>query len=145
MGKNLKGGNKAKSLKNKKEKITTEIPEPSNEYNSHVGKIEKVLSSEIFDYKIVGQDGTDPIIYRARARQNKQRGGRRVLLGKYVLVQPREFNNNERDIIFTYNDSEIPYLVNKNIIKINETELNNIMFSDEKEGNKDDDINFSEL
>lgn len=145
MGKNLKGGNKAKSLKNKKEKIVTEIPEPSNEYNSHVGKIEKVLSSEIFDYKIVDQNGTDPIIYRARARLTKQRGGRRVLLGKYVLVQPREFNNNERDIIFTYNDSEIPFLVNKNIIKINETEINDVMFSDVKEDNAKDDIDFSNV
>lgn len=137
MGKNINGGNKTKSLKNKKDKIVTEIPEPSNEYNSHVGKIEKVLSSEIFDYKIVDQNGTDPTIYRARARLTKQRGGRRVLLGKYVLVQPREFNNNERDIIFTYNDSEIPFLVNKNIIKINETEVNDVMFSDVKEDNID--------
>lgn len=131
MGKNLKGGNKAKSLKNKStnERIL-EIPEPSKEYNSHVGKIKKVLSSEIFDYEIVDQNGTHPIIYRARARQTRQRGGRRVLLGKYVLIQPREFNNDERDIIFTYNDSEIPFLVNKGIITINETEENDIIFSD---------------
>lgn len=118
MGKNIKGGNKHKGLKNsfsKDKKI--DIPEPSEDDNSHIGLIIRELGDGRCDYVIVNIEGIGKTEYRAKARKNRQKGGRRIQKDKYILVSPRDFNEDERDILYTYKDDEIDFLVSKGLLK----------------------------
>lgn len=129
MPKNLKGGNKAKSLKNSsgfEKNRTIEVPE--DEDDSHVAIITKVFGDKRYSCQIIDSNGLQPKVINVHLSSGtKNKYGRGIIIkpGSHVLMAIREFEKDKADIIFVYKDSEISYLIQNNIIiatNINNTE-----------------------
>jgi len=138
MPKNLKGGNKSKSLKNSTDhNKNRDIPLPDLSDDSHIGIITKVQGDSRYLCQIVNSNGIQPNIYPVNlSKGTKNKYGKSILitLGTYILFAIREFQKDKGDIIFIYRDSEIQYLINGNhIILINknlEEDEKDIYFTD---------------
>lgn len=145
MPKNLKGGNKSKSLKNSTDhNKNREIPLPDDSDDSHIGVITKVQGDSRYLCQIVNSNGIQPTIYPVNLSKGiKMKYGKNILitLGTYILFSIREFQKDKGDIIFIYRDSEIQYLLNGNyIVIINknlEEENEEIQFTDIIDSNID--------
>jgi len=135
MPKNLKGGNKAKSLKNSsgfEKNRTVEVPE--DEDNSHVAIITKVFGDKRYSCQIIDSNGLQPKVmnvHLSSGTKNKYGKGIIIKPGTHVLIAIREFEKEKADIIFVYKDSELPYLIQNNIII--STNINNTDFSTDNE------------
>jgi len=120
MPKNLKGGNKAKSLKNSsgvEKNRTIEVPE--DEDDSHVAIITKVFGDKRYSCQIIDSNGLQPKVmnvHLSSGTKNKYGKGIIIKPGTHVLIAIREFEKEKADIIFVYKDSELPYLIQNNII-----------------------------
>lgn len=138
MPKNIKGGNKSKSLKNSNgENKNREIALPDQSDDSHIGIITKVQGDSRYLCQIVNSNGIQPIIYPVNLSKGiKMKYAKNILIsiGTYILFSIREFQKDKGDIIFVYKDSEIQYLLNGNhIILINkklEEDDQDILFTD---------------
>ena len=139
MPKNLKGGNKSKSLKNSTDhNRTREIEVPDIKDDSHIGIITKVQGDSRYLCQIVNSNGIQPTIYPvnlSKGIKNKYMKNIIVGIGTYILFSIREFQKDKGDIIFIYRDSEIQYLVNSNLIIL----INKNLEEDEQ------DIQFTDL
>jgi translation initiation factor IF-1 len=137
MPKNIKGGNKAKSLKNSSGVIKNrDVPVPEEDDDSHIAIITKVQGDNRYLCQIVNMLGTQLQVYPvhlSKGVKNKYGRGIIITLGTYILISLREFQKDKGDIIFVYRDSEISYLIDNNYllikseVNINENE---IQFSD---------------
>jgi initiation factor 1A len=87
-----------------------EIMLPDKNDDTHICCIEKKLGDLRYDLKF----NTKTV--RSEKLRKKFSRGSIINVGTYVLVQLREFNKNEIDIIFIYSDSEVNYLVDKKLI-----------------------------
>lgn len=122
MPKNIKGGNKAKSLKNSsgfEKNRTVEVPE--DEYDSHVAIITKVFGDKRYSCQIIDSNGLQPKVinvHLSAGTKNKYGKGIIVKPGTHVLIEFPEYEKekSKANIIFLYKDSEIPYLIQNNII-----------------------------
>ena len=137
MPKNLKGGNKAKSQKNStKPTKDRDIPVPLEEDDSHVAIITKILGDGRFYCQIINENGIQKDEYitnLSRGVKNKYTRGIQLGPGTYILISIREYQKSKTDILFAYNDAEISYLKNNNIIttdKINSDKYDDIEFSE---------------
>jgi len=139
MPKNLKGGNKSKSLKNSTDhNKNRDIPLPDLSDDSHIGIITKVQGDSRYLCQIVNSNGIQPSIYPVNlSKGTKNKYGKSILitLGTYILFAIREFQKDKGDIIFIYRDSEIQYLLNGNHIIL----INKNLEEDEK------DIHFTDI
>ena len=118
MPKNLKGGNKAKSLKNSTDIAKNrEIEVPDSNDDSHIGIITKVNGDGRYICQIVDATGIQPTNYPvnlSRGIKMKYSKGIIIGIGTYILFAIREFQKDKGDIIFVYRDNEIQYLINNN-------------------------------
>jgi hypothetical protein len=137
MPKNTKGGNKTKSLKNSSgAQKSRQVEVPEDEDDSHVAVITKNFGDKRYSCQIVDSNGLQPKVmnvHLSSGTKNKYGKGIIIQPGTYVLIAKREFQKEQADIIFLYRDSEIPYLVQNNIIVITNTD--NIEFSANGETN----------
>ena len=147
MPKNIKGGNKAKSLKNSSGIVKNrDIPIPEEADDSHIAIVTKVNGDGRYLCQIIDKVGLQPEIYPVNLSKGvkyKYAKGINIIIGTYLLISIREFQKDKGDIIFVYRDSEISYLIENNHI----TTLNN----DNNDNNElefveeDIDINIEEL
>lgn len=137
MPKNTKGGKKAKSMKNSSTPIKSrEIPIPEDEDDSHIAIITKVYGDSRYLCQIVNNDGTLETTYPvhiSKGVKNKYARNIIVNIGTYILMSIRDFEKDKGDIIFVYKDSELPYLVENNYIKMKTEEgTGDIVFLNEE-------------
>jgi hypothetical protein len=115
MPKNIKGGKKAKGLKNSGiSNKNRDIPVPSDDDDSHIALITKIQGDSRFLCQIVNSYGLQNKVYPVNLSKGTfNKFGRGIIIGTstYVLISIREFQKDKGDIIFIYQDSEIPYLV----------------------------------
>ncbi len=142
MPKNLKGGNKAKKFSNKSinSRNKKDIPLPIPEENSHIAKVTGVLGDCRFNICFISDSGLKNETMITHLPRSSRKFGR-VVNGSYVKVSKRDFEN-KSDILYTYDSSEIDYLVNRKIIEKNEeqvTEEGGVSFIDDCD-NEDLDI-----
>lgn len=138
MPKNIKGGNKAKSLKNNSGLVKNrDIPYPEEEDDSHVAIVTKVNGDGRYICQIVDNNGTQPKNYPVNLSKGvKNKYGRGIIIvpGTYILIAIREFQKDKGDIIFIYKDSELSNLIENNYIIIKNSLVDNnesdIQFSD---------------
>ena len=125
MPKNVKGGNKTKSLKNSSGHVKKrEVATPEEEDDSHIATITKIQGDSRYLCQIVDENGIQPKVYPTNLSKGvKNKYGRGIIIepGTYVLVSIREFQKEKSDIIFVYKDSEVQYLVDNNYLTINNT------------------------
>jgi hypothetical protein len=156
MPKNLKGGNKAKSLKNSTTVVKNrEIEVPLNEDNSHVAIITKIFGYGKYNCQIMNHDGLQPKEHMVNlTKRVKSKYGRGILIGvnTHVLIAFREFEKNKADIIFVYRDSELPFLINSGHIKINtksnindEIQFSEYIHTNDSENKNEDEINLKDI
>jgi initiation factor 1A len=151
MPKNIKGGNKTKSLKNcSGQKKDRDIAVPEKQDDSHIAIITKVNGDGRFICQIVNQTGKQQdeyITHLSRGVRNKYGRGIIISAGTYVLISIREFQKDKTDIIFVYKDSEINYLINNNYMIIDKSinPNNDIQFVEYTEEEGKDGINEDEL
>jgi hypothetical protein len=145
MPKNIKGGNKAKSLKNSSGVVKNrEIPIPEEADDSHVAIVTKVNGDGRYLCQIIDKTGVQPEIYPVNLSKGvkyKYTKGITITIGTYLLISIREFQKDKGDIIFVYRDSEKSFLIDNDYISINKTndDNDNIEFiKDEQEINLDD-------
>ena len=135
MPKNLKGGNKAKSLKNSSGFEKNRIIEvPEDEDDSHVAIITKVFGDKRYSCQIIDSNGLQPKVmnvHLSSGTKNKYGKGIIIKPGSHVLIAIREFEKEKADIIFVYKDSELLYLIQNNIIIA--TNINNTEYSADNE------------
>jgi initiation factor 1A len=136
MPKNLKGGNKAKSLKNSSgidRKRTVEVPEDSDD--SHIAIIMKVYGDSRYMVQIINNNGLQSkqiLAHISKGTKNKYAKGIILGLGSYVLISIRDFEKDKADIIFAYKDTEISYLIqNDYIVKLNMSNIDNVVTNDD--------------
>jgi len=148
MPKNIKGGKKAKSLKNSSgETKHRDIPFPEESDDSHVAIITAVNGDGRYLCQIINIDGLQPQVYPvnlSRGVKQKHAKGIIIVKGTYVLMAIREFQKDKGDIIFVYRDSEISHLVDDNyicIINVSNEDNNDdgVIFADDI--NDDNEIN----
>jgi translation initiation factor IF-1 len=117
MPKNTKGGNKAKKQKNstfvKKER---DPPLPSEEELSHIAKIVGVMGDCRFKCKIVNSNGVQPNEIMVHLGGKARKFGR-ITTASYVKISLREFEENKGDILYTYNGTDMDYLISNGYIK----------------------------
>ena len=147
MPKNIKGGNKAKSLKNSSGVVKNrEIPTPEEADDSHVAIVTKVNGDGRYLCQIIDKTGIQPEVLPvnlSRGVKYKYTKGITITIGTYLLISIREFQKDKGDIIFVYRDSEISFLIDNDYITINKTiNDDNIDVDFVKE---DEEINFDEL
>ena len=127
MPKNIKGGNKAKSLKNSSGPVKNRIiPYPEEEDDSHVAVVTKVNGDGRYLCQIVDKNGVQPKIYPvnlSKGVKNKYGRGIIIIPGTYLLISIREFQKDKGDIIFIYKDSELSILIDENYIIIKNTNI----------------------
>jgi len=156
MPKNLKGGNKAKSLKNSSgidRKRDIEVPEESDD--SHIAMIMKVYGDSRYMVQIIDSNGLQSkqiLAHISKGTKNKYAKGIILSLGSYVLISIRNFEKEKADIIFAYKDSEISFLIqNDYIVKVNMSNIDNVINNDETNNdninitNNDDLFDISEI
>ena len=118
MPKNIKGGKKAKTLKNSTNPVKArEIPVPEKEDDSHIAIITKVQGDSRYLCQIVDTNGIQQKVYPvnlSKGTKNKYSRGIIIGNGTYVLIAVREFQKDKGDIIFVYKDSELGYLIENN-------------------------------
>jgi translation initiation factor IF-1 len=134
MPRNLKGGNKAKKKSNKSLSVRNrkDIPLPEEDENSHIAKVTSVLGDCRFNIEILSDTGIKKELMISHLPRSSRRFGR-VVIGSIVKVSKRDFEN-KCDILYTYDPSEVDYLVSSNYIdKDNEssTEEGGISFTNE--------------
>ena len=148
MPKNIKGGNKAKSLKNSSgSEKNRQIEVPEDEYDSHVAIITKVFGDKRYSCQIIDSNGLQPKVinvHLSSGTKNKHARGIIIKIGTHVLIEFPEYEKEKlkAHIIFVYKDSELSYLIQNNIIistTINNTDFkpdngSNIEISDNNEG-----------
>ena len=121
MPKNTKGGKKAKSLKNSNvPEYVREIPFPEEEDDSHVAIITKVQGDSRYLCQIVNETGMEQNtipVNLSKGTKNKYSRGMIVGVGTHVLISIREFQKDKGDIIFVYKESEVPFLIERSVIK----------------------------
>ena len=108
MPKNIKGGNKAKSLKNSsgfEKNRTVEVPE--DEYDSHVAIITKVFGDKRYSCQIIDSNGLQPKVinvHLSAGTKNKYGKGIIVKPGTHVLIEFPEYEKekSKANIIFLY-------------------------------------------
>ena len=122
MPKNIKGGKKAKSLKNSTTpNKARDIPFPEKEDDSHISLITKVQGDSRYLCQIVNTNGIQPNVYPVNlSKGTKNKYGRGIVItnGTYVLISIREFQKDKGDIIFIYKDSELGFLIENNYMII---------------------------
>jgi hypothetical protein len=137
MPKNIKGGKKAKSLKNSTTpNKARDIPFPEKEDDSHVALITKVQGDSRYLCQIVNVNGIQPNVYPVNlSKGTKNKYGRGIVItnGTYVLISIREFQKDKGDIIFIYKDSELGFLIDNNYMIIDK--VNNPCDIDFKDNN----------
>jgi hypothetical protein len=129
MPKNIKGGNKAKSLKNSSGIVKNrDIPIPEEEDDSHVAIVTKVQGDGRYLCQIIDKTGIQPDIYPvnlSKGVKHKYAKGIIITIGTYLLISIREFQKDKGDIIFVYRDSEISYLTENDYITIINKDIDN--------------------
>ena len=123
MPKNLKGGNKAKGMKNGNTPTKKrEIPVPEKEDDSHIVLLTKCLGDSRYTCQITDMQGTHKeefIVHMSSGVKNKYAKGIIISAGNtYALVSFRSFQQNKGDILFLYRDSEIPFLIERNLMTL---------------------------
>lgn len=143
MPKNIKGGNKAKSLKNSSgnQNKNRDVPVPEEQDDSHVAIITKVHGDGRYLCKIVNEEGLQPKEYPVNLSKGvKNKYARGIIIGidTYILISLREFQKDKGDIIFVYKDSEVNYLVDEEyiIIKTNNDNNDDIQFAEIETSNR---------
>jgi hypothetical protein len=148
MPKNIKGGNKAKSLKNSSGVVKNrDIPTPEEADDSHVAIVTKVNGDGRYLCNIIDINGVQPEVYPVNLSKGvkyKYAKGIIINVGTYLLISIREFQKDKGDIIFVYRDSEISYLIDNEYISIinkdNKDEDAGLEFV-----NEDEEINLDDL
>lgn len=115
-----KKGGYNKNFKKERDSSTKnrEIELPNKNDDTHICCVEKKLGDLRFDLKFNNK------IVRSEKLRKKFSRGFVINAGTYVLVQLREFNKNEIDIIFVYSDTDVNYLVDKKLITKDSSSLN---------------------
>ena len=115
MPKNIKGGKKAKGLKNSGiSNKNRDIPVPIEDDDSHIAIITKVQGDSRFLCQIINSYGLQSKVYPVNlSKGTLNKFGKGIIIGTdtYILISIREFQKDKGDIIFIYQDSEIPYLI----------------------------------
>jgi hypothetical protein len=115
MPKNIKGGNKAKSLKNSSGVVKNrDIPIPEEADDSHIAIITKVNGDGRYLCQVIDKTGVQPEVYPVNLSKGvKYKYAKQIIItvGTYILISIREFQKDKGDIIFVYRDSEISYLI----------------------------------
>lgn len=128
MPKNLKGGKKAKMLRNNDSiEKHREIPVPTKEDDSHVAVITKVFGDSRYFCTILNIDNNGQTEFPVSLSAGvKRKYGRGMIVGvnTYILMAIREFQKDKGDIIFIYKDSELPFLISEHYIP--STDLNTV-------------------
>ena len=151
MPKNLKGGKKAKTLKNSTPSTKNrELPVPLSEDDSHIALITKVQGDSRYLCQIADENGLQNQVYPVNlSKGTKNKYGKGIIIGTdtYVLIAIREFQKDKGDIIFIYNDMEVSMLVNMGHMRtINKDgDKNNINFTEDGNGNKDNIFDFTDI
>lgn len=119
MPRNLKGGNKAKKKSNKDSvrKEKKDVPLPLTEENSHVAKITGVLGDKRFNIIILSDTGLKNETMMSHLSRTASRRQGRIILDSIVKVSKRDFED-KCDILYKYDESEIDFLIQQNIITI---------------------------
>ena len=146
MPKNIKGGNKAKSLKNSSGVVKNrDIPVPEEADDSHVAIVTKVNGDGRYLCQVIDMNGLQPEIYPVNLSKGvKYRYAKGIIInvGTYLLISIRQFQKDKGDIIFVYRDSEISYLIDNEYITIvnnvNKDDDTGLEFVNEDEVNLDD-------
>ena len=122
MPKNIKGGNKAKSLKNSSGVVKNrDIPIPEEADDSHIAIITKVNGDGRYLCQVIDKTGVQPEVYPVNLSKGvKDKYAKQIIItvGTYILISIREFQKDKGDIIFVYRDSEISYLIDNDFITI---------------------------
>lgn len=136
MPKNLKGGNKAKKRSNKfisqKSKQDIPLPQPNTEEQSYVAKVISCLGDKRFTIIILsdGESKNETILAHLSKTASKRQG--RIVLDSIVKISLRGYEN-KCDILYRYDDSEVTFLIDNNIITLEKGDSidNNIIFSND--------------
>lgn len=148
MPRNTKGGNKAKKFSNKNvnNRDKKYIPLPIEEDNSHIAKVNGVLGDCRFNVEFISDTGLKKESMLSHLPRSSRKYGR-VVVGSIVKVSKRDFEN-KCDILYTYNPTEIQYLLSKKIIEKTEENLEDneyeIIFNND-DNNDNDDIDISDI
>lgn len=151
MPKNIKGGKKAKTLKNSTPSTKNrELPVPLSEDDSHIALITKVQGDSRYLCQIVDENGLQNEVYPVNlSKGTKNKYGKGIIIGidSYVLMAIREFQKDKGDIIFIYNDIEVSMLVNMGIMRIinKDIDKSNAKFSDDGNQNSEHLFDFADI
>lgn len=145
MPRNTKGGNKAKKFSNKSvnSRDKKNIPLPVAEDNSHIAIVNGVLGDCRFNIEYISDTGLKKESMISHLPRSSRKYGR-VVVGSIVKVSKRDFEN-KCDILYTYDPSEVQYLLNKKIIEKKEEKIDDetgITFEVE---NNDEDFDISDI
>lgn len=142
MPRNLKGGNKAKKKSNKfiGQKSKKDTPLPCEEENSHVAKITGVLGDRRFTIIILSDSGLKNETMLSHLPKTASRRQGRIIVGSIVKISKRDFGEDKGDILYQYDNNEVDYLIQNNIICIEQKSKDNedFDFCNEDEINLDD-------
>lgn len=146
MPRNLKGGKQAKRKSNKDYigKSKKEMVYPSEEENSHVGKVTSVLGDKRFKVLILSNTGlkNETMMSHLSRTASKRQG--RIIVDSIVKISKRDFED-KCDILYQYSQSEIDQLIQEKYIVIENDNSNNndvIEFSNEVDN---DEIDISDI
>lgn len=145
MPRNTKGGNKAKKFSNKGVNFRDKknIPLPVTEDNSHIAKVTGVLGDCRFNVEFISDTGLKKECMISHLPRSSRKYGR-VVNDSIVKVSKREFEN-KCDILYTYDQSEVQYLLSKKIIERIQEEIEDNTGISFETKNDEDEFDISDI